>query len=88
MAAGGLGSVQSRSQHQNGDTHVGLGDDVFSDAGSTPAASTTFPQEFDVFGVGASHPFQSPPLLRGVGVVLETTGDFFKNALRIPLKQM
>ena len=42
MAAGDLGSVQSRSQHQNGDTHVGLGDDVFSDAGSTPAASTTY----------------------------------------------
>ncbi len=40
MAAGALGSVSNRLRHQNGDTHVGVFDDVFSDAGSTPAAST------------------------------------------------
>jgi hypothetical protein len=41
MAAGAFGSVSNRSRHENGDTHVGVCDDVFSDAGSTPAASTT-----------------------------------------------
>src|SRR5688572_4057080 len=40
MAAGALGSVSNRLRHENGDTHVGDCDDVFSDAGSTPAAST------------------------------------------------
>jgi hypothetical protein len=45
MAAGALGSVSNRLRHENGDTHVVDCDDVFSDAGSTPAASTTFPQE-------------------------------------------
>lgn len=40
MAAGAFGSVSNRSRHENGDTHVGVCDDVFSDAGSTPAAST------------------------------------------------
>ena len=40
MAAGALGSVSNRLRHENGDTHVGVCDDVFSDAGSTPAAST------------------------------------------------
>jgi hypothetical protein len=58
MAAGDFGSVQSRSRHQNGDTHVGLGDDVFSDAGSTPAASTNFPQEIGHLRVV----FPPPPL--------------------------
>src|SRR5687767_1083630 len=42
MAAGALGSVSNRQRHENGDTHVVDCDDVFSDAGSTPAASTTF----------------------------------------------
>ena len=42
MAAGALGSVSNRLRHENGDTHVVVCDDVFSDAGSTPAASTTF----------------------------------------------
>jgi hypothetical protein len=42
MAAGALGSVHNRLRHQNGDTHVVGFDDVFSDAGSTPAASTIF----------------------------------------------
>ena len=41
MAAGALGSVPNRLRHENGDTHVVICDDVFSDAGSTPAASTT-----------------------------------------------
>ena len=41
MAAGALGSVSNRLRHENGDTHVVICDDVFSDAGSTPAASTT-----------------------------------------------
>ena len=41
MAAGALGSVSNRLRHENGDTHVVVCDDVFSDAGSTPAASTT-----------------------------------------------
>ena len=41
MAAGDVGLVLNRSQHQNEDTHVAVCDDVFSDAGSTPAASTT-----------------------------------------------
>ena len=40
MAAGALGSVSNRLRHENGDTHVVDCDDVFSDAGSTPAAST------------------------------------------------
>lgn len=40
MAAGALGSVSNRLRHENGDTHVVVCDDVFSDAGSTPAAST------------------------------------------------
>ena len=40
MAAGALGSVSNRLRHENGDTHVVICDDVFSDAGSTPAAST------------------------------------------------
>jgi hypothetical protein len=40
MAAGALGSVSNRQRHENGDTHVVICDDVFSDAGSTPAAST------------------------------------------------
>ena len=40
MAAGAFGSVSNRSRHENGDTHVVVCDDVFSDAGSTPAAST------------------------------------------------
>lgn len=40
MATGALGSVSNRLRHENGDTHVGVCDDVFSDAGSTPAAST------------------------------------------------
>ena len=42
MAAGALGPVPTRLRHENGDTHVGFCDDVFSDAGSTPAASTRF----------------------------------------------
>ena len=45
MAAGALGSVSNRLRHENGDTHVVDCDDVFSDAGSTPAASTIFPKE-------------------------------------------
>ena len=40
MATGALGSVSNRLRHENGDTHVVICDDVFSDAGSTPAAST------------------------------------------------
>ena len=40
MATGALGSVSNRLRHENGDTHVVDCDDVFSDAGSTPAAST------------------------------------------------
>ena len=40
LAAGALGSVLNRPRHSNGDTHVVDCDDVFSDAGSTPAAST------------------------------------------------
>ena len=40
MAAGALGSVSNRLRHENGDTHVVDCDDVFSDAGSNPAAST------------------------------------------------
>ena len=40
MATGALGSVSNRLRHENGDTHVVVCDDVFSDAGSTPAAST------------------------------------------------
>jgi len=40
LAIGALGSVLNRSRHLNGDTHVVDCDDVFSDAGSTPAAST------------------------------------------------
>ena len=40
MAAGALGSVSNRLRHENGDTHVVICDDAFSDAGSTPAAST------------------------------------------------
>ena len=58
MATGALGSVSNRLRHENGDTHVVICDDVFSDAGSTPAASTTFSAEitsFDSF-------FPPPPL--------------------------
>lgn len=40
MAAGAFGPVPNRLRHENGDTHVGSCDDAFSDAGSTPAAST------------------------------------------------
>ena len=40
MATGALGSVSNRLRHENGDTHVVICDDVFSEAGSTPAAST------------------------------------------------
>src|SRR5215213_1335935 len=40
MATGALGSVSNRLRHENGDTHVVICDDAFSDAGSTPAAST------------------------------------------------
>jgi len=40
LAAGALGSVLNRPRQSNGDTHVVDCDDVFSDAGSTPAAST------------------------------------------------
>jgi len=40
LAAGALGSVLNRPRQLNGDTHVVVCDDVFSDAGSTPAAST------------------------------------------------
>ena len=40
LADGALGSVLNRPRHSNGDTHVVDCDDVFSDAGSTPAAST------------------------------------------------
>ena len=58
MAAGDVGLVLNRSQHQNEDTHVAVCDDVFSDAGSTPAASTNFPQEIDHFRVV----FPRPPL--------------------------
>src|SRR5262245_23959900 len=47
MAAGAVGSVQNWSRHQNGDTHVADFDDVFSDAGSTPAASTKFLKEIE-----------------------------------------
>src|SRR3954468_5676522 len=58
MAAGALGSVSNRSRHENGDTHVEVCDDVFSDAGSTPAASTSFPKENEQF----SSFFPPPPL--------------------------
>ena len=40
MAAGDVGPAHIRLRHENGDTHVVGFDDVFSDAGSTPAAST------------------------------------------------
>src|SRR5206468_461233 len=40
------------------DTHVESYDDVLSDAGSTPAASTTFPQEISEFNPD----FPPPPL--------------------------
>jgi hypothetical protein len=42
IGAGGRGTwLRSiRLRHENGDTHVVICDDVFSDAGSTPAAST------------------------------------------------
>ena len=58
MAAGALGSVSNRLRHENGDTHVVDCDDVFSDAGSTPAASTTFPEENEQI----SSFFPPPPL--------------------------
>ena len=46
MATGALGSVSNRLRHENGDTHVVVCDDVFSDAGSTPAASTTLKRKW------------------------------------------
>ena len=62
MAAGALGSVSNRLRHENGDTHVVICDDVFSDAGSTPAASTKkmpglCPGYF--IGVGGEVPYAS-----------------------------
>ena len=39
LTAGALGSVLNRPRQSNGDTHVVDCDDVFSDAGSNPAAS-------------------------------------------------
>ena len=42
MVAGDVGFVRSQPRHSNEDTHVVFCDDGFSDAGSTPAASTTF----------------------------------------------
>ena len=58
LVAGALGSVLNRLRHSNGDTHVVDCDDVFSDAGSTPAASTTFPKENEQI----SSFFPRPPL--------------------------
>jgi hypothetical protein len=44
---GHLAPFLSGCDNENGDTHVVGCDDVFSDAGSTPAASTNFPKEIE-----------------------------------------
>jgi hypothetical protein len=66
MAAGALGSVHSRLRHQNGDTHVVGFDDVFSDAGSTPAASTNLRFAKVVFA-GSRLGFDRQPAVAALG---------------------
>ena len=65
LVAGALGPVLNRQRHSNGNTHVVDCDDVFSDAGSTPAASTKKPDRWSGFFMeAAKFCMQTAPLAR------------------------